>query len=169
MALFDIFKKKAKPKPAKPKPQPKAGPPQAEKAKKPKPQPKAGSPRAEKEAVKKEKELKKVRPEVGLRQKVGEAKERIERVVLIKPIITEKASSFGELNKYVFEVTPRANKFEIKKAIQAVYGFTPAKVNIISVKGRKVRYGRIQGRTKAWKKAIITLKPGDRIELYERK
>ena len=166
MALFDIFKKKAKPKPAEPKPQPKAGPP-----------------RAEKEVVKKEKEPKNPAAspkgkQAGPPQSEGlggevkkprEKKVGVEKVVLIKPIITEKASNFGELNKYVFEVTPGANKFEIKKAIQVVYGFTPAKVNIIPVKGRKIRYGRIQGRTKAWKKAIITLKPGDRIELYERK
>lgn len=88
-------------------------------------------------------------------------------VVLIRPIITEKASELEKSNKYLFEVS--SNKIEIKKAIKELYGVQPIKVNIQKVPGKMVRYGRSQGRTKNWKKAIITLKPGEKIELTRTK
>jgi len=87
--------------------------------------------------------------------------------VLIKPVVSEKATYLSSQNSYVFEVAPNMNKVEIMKAIQYVYGVKPVKVNIINVVGRYVRYGRVTGRTKAWKKAIITLKPGESIQIYE--
>ena len=87
--------------------------------------------------------------------------------ILVKPLITEKASELGALNKYAFAVNPKMNKIEIKKAIKTVYNVEPISVNILNFSGKKVRYGRVQGRTKAWKKAIVTLKPGDTIEVYE--
>ncbi len=86
---------------------------------------------------------------------------------LIKPIDTEKSKEIGVNNQYVFEVHPKSNKIEIKKAIEAAYGVKPVKVNIINVRGKRVRYGRQFGRTKHWKKAIVTLKQGERIEVYE--
>ena len=70
-------------------------------------------------------------------------------------------------NKYLFEVSPKANKVEIKKAVQAVYGVSPVKVNIINLSGKKIRYGKVRGKTKDKKKAIITLKQGETIEVYE--
>lgn len=87
--------------------------------------------------------------------------------VLIKPLITEKASSLGVLNKYVFAINPRMNKIEVKKAIRTIYGVDPVKVNILNFSGKKVKYGRISGQTKSWKKAVVTLKEGDKIEVYE--
>jgi large subunit ribosomal protein L23 len=87
--------------------------------------------------------------------------------VLIKPLITEKASALAALNKYVFAVDPAMNKIEVKKAIRAVYNVDPIKVNISNFSGKQVRYGRIRGKTKSWKKAIVTLKAGDKIEVYE--
>lgn len=87
--------------------------------------------------------------------------------VLLKPLITEKASELGALNKYVFAINPRMNKIEVKKAIRTLYKVDPIGVNIINLSGRKVRYGRISGKTKSWKKAIVTLKDGDSIEVYE--
>lgn len=87
--------------------------------------------------------------------------------VLIKPMITEKGTHLASQNKYIFEVAPQANKIEIKKAIRAVYGVEPLKVNLVSLTGKQVRYGRTRGRTKDRKKAIITLPKGQTIEVYE--
>jgi len=87
--------------------------------------------------------------------------------VLIRPLITEKASFLKVENKYLFEVNKKANKSEIKKAVYHVYGVWPTKVNIINLQGKDVRYGRTHGLTKAVKKAMVTLKQGDSIEIYE--
>ncbi|MBU1148607.1 50S ribosomal protein L23 [Patescibacteria group bacterium] len=87
--------------------------------------------------------------------------------ILIKPLITEKITALSANNQYGFLVADSSNKIEIKKAISKVYGVTPVKVRIIRVKGKRVRTGKIEGKTKKWKKALITLKPGDKIEIYE--
>jgi large subunit ribosomal protein L23 len=87
--------------------------------------------------------------------------------VLVRPLITEKAANFGVLNKYAFVVTENSNKVEVIKAIQAVYGVKPVNVNIICVKGKAVSRGRIKGRRSDFKKAIVTLKKGDTIQIYE--
>lgn len=86
---------------------------------------------------------------------------------LVRPIITEKASFLGINNQYLFEVFIKANKIEISKSIQKLYGVKPIKINIMKVKGKKVHSGRKIGVQKDWKKAIITLKQGDKIEIYE--
>ena len=87
--------------------------------------------------------------------------------VLLRPCITEKGSSLGVYNQYVFEVAPRTNKIEVRKAIKKVYGVDPIKVNMMAVSGKGVRYGRTEGRTKSWKKAIITLSEGQKIDIQE--
>lgn len=87
--------------------------------------------------------------------------------VLVRPLITEKAANFGVLNKYAFVVTENSNKVEVIKAIQAVYGVKPINVNIVCVKGKAVSRGRIKGRRSDFKKAIVTLKKGDTIQIYE--
>jgi len=87
--------------------------------------------------------------------------------VLIRPLITEKATELVSQNKYAFEVSKNTNKVEIKKAMKALYGVDALDVNIVNMRGKKVRSGRITGKKKNWKKAIITLKPGDKIEIYE--
>jgi len=87
--------------------------------------------------------------------------------VLLKPLITEKATDLVSQNKYCFEVASGTNKIEIKKAIKALYNVEPVSVNIIKMRGKRVTHGRISGKRKNWKKAIITLKPGDKIEVYE--
>jgi len=86
--------------------------------------------------------------------------------VLIKPVVTEKSADMGVLNQYVFEVASSTNKIEVKKAIASVYKVKPVSVNIVNVSGRDVRYRQSIGRTKDWKKAIVTLKKGDKIEIY---
>ena len=87
--------------------------------------------------------------------------------VLVKPLITEKAANVGAQNKYVFEVDTKANKIEIAKAILETYGIKPIDVNIIRTKGKKVRYGRMFGQRKNWKKAIVSLPKGQTINIYE--
>ncbi len=87
--------------------------------------------------------------------------------ILVKPLITEKASILGAENKYFFEVSPSANKIEVAKAINEVYGVNPVSVNIIKMKGKRVRYGRTEGKKKDWKKAIVTLPKGETIKVYE--
>ena len=86
--------------------------------------------------------------------------------ILIRPLITEKGSMIGSLNQYVFEVAVKTNKVEIKKAVEQVYGVKPAKVNIVKMPGKSVRFGRSISHRKARKKAIVTLKPGEKIEVY---
>lgn len=87
--------------------------------------------------------------------------------VLVKPLITEKATELNVQNKYAFVVSTAANKIEVAKAIYAVYGVKPASVNIISMQGKVVTRGRIRGQRKDWKKAIVTLKKGESIKIYE--
>ena len=87
--------------------------------------------------------------------------------ILIKPLVTEKATNLVSQNKYSFVVNKKANKIEIAKAIKSLYGFEPQDINIINMGGKFVSYGRTSGKKKNWKKAIITLKPGNKIEIYE--
>ena len=86
---------------------------------------------------------------------------------LLRPLITEKASEISVLNKYVFAIDPRMNKIDVKKAIRTIYEVDPISVNILNISGRKVRYGKTRGKTKSWKKAVVTLRKGDSIEVYE--
>lgn len=87
--------------------------------------------------------------------------------ILVKPLVTEKASRLGVENKYVFAVALDANKIEIAKAINEVYGIKPVAVNIINLTGKNVRYGRMKGKRKDWKKAIVELPKGKTIKVYE--
>ena len=86
---------------------------------------------------------------------------------LSMPLVTEKATEMTMLNKYCFIVPKSANKSEVLKRVINIYGVRPVKVNFVQKAGKFVRYGRRFGETKAYKKAIVTLKAGDKIELYE--
>jgi len=91
--------------------------------------------------------------------------------IIIKPIITEKMTALGEkLNRYGFVVDKRANKLEIKQAIEQLYGVQVLEVNtanlIGKVKSRGTKSGVIYGRTSAIKKAIVTLAEGETIDFY---
>ncbi|MFA5360304.1 MAG: 50S ribosomal protein L23 [Patescibacteria group bacterium] len=87
--------------------------------------------------------------------------------IIMKPLVTEKVSDLGALNKYAFAVAKNANKIEVAKAIKEIYGIKPVGVNVIRMSGKKARYGRITGKRKDWKKAIITLPKGQTIKIYE--
>ncbi len=83
--------------------------------------------------------------------------------ILIRPILSEKGTSLAGSGKYVFAVHPRANKPEIRKVIKQVYGVNVKAVQIIKLPGKLRRYGRTFGRTSDWKKAIVTVMPGEKI------
>lgn len=105
-------------------------------------------------------------------KKIVEGKKKVKKYgnayrILVKPLVTEKAANLGTENKYVFAVSSKANKIEIAKAINEVYGIKPVAVNIIKMQGKKTRYGRVAGRTKDWKKAVVTLPEGESIKVYE--
>ena len=87
--------------------------------------------------------------------------------ILISPIITEKSSMLQESNKYVFKVHKNSNKSQIKNAVEEVFDVTIESVNVIKVKGKNKTYGRNRVLTPTWKKAMVTLKLGDSISLYE--
>lgn len=87
--------------------------------------------------------------------------------VLIKPIVTEKTTIMSDLNKYVFKVDKRATKISVKQAIKALYDVEPVKVNMIVVRGKKKRVRYKFGYKPSWKKAIVTLSSGDKINLFE--
>ncbi|HVM89239.1 MAG TPA: 50S ribosomal protein L23 [Puia sp.] len=91
--------------------------------------------------------------------------------VLIKPILTEKANSQQEkLRRYAFKVNKKANKLEIKKAVEGFYGVTIVDVNTVVVpakhKSRFTKAGVVEGRKPSYKKALVTLAEGETIDLY---
>lgn len=87
--------------------------------------------------------------------------------ILVKPLVTEKASMLAAQNKYMFAVSLKANKISVAKAIEAVFGIKPVQINIIKMEGKVVRTGRNKGKRKDWKKAIVTLPAGKTIQVYE--
>ena len=91
--------------------------------------------------------------------------------ILRKPLLTEKVTQLTEkLNRYAFIVDPRANKIQIKAAIEKMYGVNITDVNTMryvgKLKSRNTKAGAVSGRAAAYKKAIITLKDGETIDLY---
>jgi len=91
--------------------------------------------------------------------------------IIVKPIVTEKMTQLGDkLNRYGFRVQKDANKIEIKQAIEAMYDVTVDEVNTMVVaakkKSRFTKGGVVKGSTSAYKKAIITVKEGDKIDFY---
>jgi large subunit ribosomal protein L23 len=83
--------------------------------------------------------------------------------ILIRPILSEKGTHLAPLGKYVFAVSPAANKSEIKKSIEQLYSVHVKTVRIVKMVGKRRRYGRTTGRTSDWKKAVITLRSGEKI------
>ena len=89
------------------------------------------------------------------------------RDVIIRPVVSEKAFDQIENGRYTFEVDRRATKPQIARAVEEVFNVSVTKVNTMNMSGksRRVRYH--TGTTRAWKKAIVTLKAGDKIEFFE--
>lgn len=89
--------------------------------------------------------------------------------ILLRPIVTEKSMRLAEMGQYIFEVAPGSNKIEIKKAVKAVYDVNPTSVAVMRILGKPVRTRRGKSRRKHWRKAIVTLKKGQTIELFTSK
>ena len=87
--------------------------------------------------------------------------------VLIRPIITEKTTLLMQENKYTFQVPLTANKVEIRKAVESIFNVKVEKVATIRVLGKTKRMGRTMGKRSDYKKAIVILKAGETIELFE--
>jgi len=87
--------------------------------------------------------------------------------ILVKPLITEKSTNLSQFNQYVFEVSKSANKIQVAQAIEARYGVKPKKVNILNNQGKITRRGRTVGKTKDWKKAIVSLGKDQTIKVHE--
>ncbi len=93
--------------------------------------------------------------------------------IIIAPVLTEKSNAMrdGENKKYTFKVHPRANKFMIKQALGKVYGVKAVRCNILSVKGKpkstRTKSGFRYGSTTPWKKAVVTLAQGEKIDAFE--
>ena len=88
------------------------------------------------------------------------------RSIIIRPIITEHSYDMMEENKYTFEVAKDANKVEIAKAIEEIFKVKVVKVNTLTVKPKQKRVRGPLGMTRSWKKAMVTLQPGDTIEIF---
>jgi len=87
--------------------------------------------------------------------------------VLRRPVVTEKNTALMAQNKYIFEAMKKANKAQIKAAAEKAFKVTVVSVNVITVPSKPRGYGRLKGHKPAWKKAIVTLKAGDKIEIFE--
>lgn len=90
------------------------------------------------------------------------------RDIIIRPVISEKSMAAANEKRYTFKVAKTANKIEIAKAVEEVFGVKVSKVNTINVRGHLRRQGRYQGYTPSWKKAIVTLDENSKtIEFFE--
>ncbi len=87
--------------------------------------------------------------------------------VLVRPVVTESSTDAMALNKYTFEVDARANKVQVREAVEQIFKVRVVKVNTMWVPGKTRRRGYSVGRTPRWKKAIVTLVADDSIELFE--
>lgn len=87
--------------------------------------------------------------------------------VLRRPVVTEKSTELQTLNKYAFEIAKGASKPMIKQAVETAFKVKVMGVNVVSMKGKKRRVGRRIVMTAPWKKAIVTLRAGDKIEFFE--
>jgi large subunit ribosomal protein L23 len=88
--------------------------------------------------------------------------------VLIRPLLTEKITAIREVkNAVAFAVHRHATRIEIRRAVEKVFSVKVASVNVMNVRGKKKRQGRFSGKRSDWRKAFITLKKNEKIELYE--
>ncbi len=86
---------------------------------------------------------------------------------LRRPLITEKSALLQAQGKYLFEVNDKANKNQVKQAVEKAFKVKVTSVNMIRVPGKTRRLGQRRLQNPSWKKAIVTLKPGDKIEIFE--
>ncbi len=87
--------------------------------------------------------------------------------MLRRPLVTEKSTVLQQQNKYAFEIANEANKPMVKEAVEAAFKVKVTKVNVVAMRGKARRVGRRIVQTRDWKKAIVTLAAGDKIEFFE--
>ncbi|MEK7665648.1 MAG: 50S ribosomal protein L23 [Patescibacteria group bacterium] len=87
--------------------------------------------------------------------------------VILQPLVTEKAARLSTLNTYVFRINRRATRVQVMEAFTDLYGVQPIRVNIINHRAEPVRFGRLTGKQTAWKKAMVTLPKGKKVQIYE--
>jgi large subunit ribosomal protein L23 len=92
---------------------------------------------------------------------------RLATRTLLQPIVTEKTASLSDANVITFAVHPKANRVAVRQAFRELYKVTPSKVNIINVRGKSVRFGRVRGKRQDYKKALITIPKGTRVDVFE--
>jgi len=110
--------------------------------------------------------VKKVLDPVATEALKQEMKSRAHKI-LVRPLVTEKLTNLAALaNQYAFAVTDKSNKIMVAQVVSALYGVTVEKVRVINVKGKAVAYGKTRGHTKSWKKAMVTLKAGEKIDIF---
>ena len=86
---------------------------------------------------------------------------------LIEPWVTESSTAAVQLNKYVFKIASQATKRQVKKSIEDIYKVKVISVNTISIPKKRKNYGKTPGWKSAFKKAVVTLKAGDSIEIFK--
>jgi large subunit ribosomal protein L23 len=91
------------------------------------------------------------------------------RDVILRPVVSEKSYALLDRNTYTFIVRPQANKTEIKEAVQAIFSVRVLNVNTLHRKGKRKRTRQVMGVRKSTKRALVTLHPDDKIELFEAK
>ena len=87
--------------------------------------------------------------------------------VIIRPVVSDKSYQLATIGKYVFRVHPDAHKTQIRQAVEALFEVNVVDVRTLSVKSKPKRRGAIKGRTRSWKKAIVQLRPGQSIPIYQ--
>lgn len=160
MAIFDIFKKKKEETGKKPA----SAKATAAKGEKKAPKVKIANPKLKKERKEEKKEEIISSPAKPSRKKIEGAAYKILRF----PHVTEKATDLAERNQYIFKVYDRTNKSEVKKAVENNYGVNVVGVRIINIKGKKIILGGREGYKKGYKKAIVEVAKGEKIEILPR-
>ncbi|GAB6280475.1 MAG: 50S ribosomal protein L23 [Thermovirga sp.] len=87
--------------------------------------------------------------------------------IILRPVITEKSSRLMEHNKYTFEVHPKANKIQVRDAVSELFKVKVVKVSTIYVRPKPKKMGAFLGKSRSWKKAVVTVAAGERIEFFE--
>jgi large subunit ribosomal protein L23 len=87
--------------------------------------------------------------------------------VILKPLVTEKSTILAGHNQYAFRVVRDANKLQVKEAVELAFNVEVKAVNVMNVRGKSKRYRMGQASAPDWKKAVVTLKPGHKIEIIE--
>jgi large subunit ribosomal protein L23 len=89
------------------------------------------------------------------------------RQILIAPVVSEKSYALTEQNKYSFRIHEKAHKTQVRQAVEELFDVTVLGVNVVKVQSKPKRRGLSRGRRPGWKKAIVQLAPGDKIEIFE--